>query len=76
MEAGWFFSVHVSSVPDPHHVEANPDLAFVFDADADPIFHEKANPDPSPTFHCYADPDSDADSNLSFFIRIRITVKG
>jgi hypothetical protein len=46
------------SVADPHHVDADPDPAFHFDADPDPdlTFHSDANPDPDPTFKLDPDP--------------------
>ncbi len=46
-------------VADPYHVDADPDPAFLFDAnpDPDPIFYLDADSDP--TFHFVADPDPD-----------------
>ncbi len=35
-------------VPDPHHVDADPDPAFHFSADADLDFHFDADMDPAP----------------------------
>ncbi len=43
----------VSSVEDPHHVDADPDTACDLDGDADP------DPDPASACHFDADPDSD-----------------
>ncbi len=50
---------HLSSVADPHHLVADPDPAFHFDADPDPdhAFHSDADADPDHTFQFHADPD-------------------
>jgi hypothetical protein len=50
----------VTSVVDPHHIDANPDSTyhpdadpnsdFLFDADPGPTFHPNADPDPDPSF--------------------------
>jgi hypothetical protein len=49
-----------NSVAGRHHVDADPDPAFHFDADPDPdaTFHSNADPDPDPTFKFDAAPDS------------------
>jgi hypothetical protein len=49
----------LSSVTDPHHIDANPSFHFDVDVDPDPvpIFHSAADPDPDPTFQFDADPD-------------------
>ncbi len=70
---GGFFSVQLSSIPDSHLVNANPDLAahVMFMRIRTRLFTLRRI-----RIHCLADPDSNADSDLSFFIRIRIIVKG
>jgi hypothetical protein len=35
-------------VSDPHHFNADQDLAFQLNADLDPAFHFNADPDPAP----------------------------
>jgi hypothetical protein len=40
----------IARVPDPHHLNANPDPAFPFNADPDPAFHFNADPDPASHF--------------------------
>ena len=44
---------------DPHHIDADPDPTFHFDADPDPdpAFYFDADPDPDPTSHFNTDPD-------------------
>ncbi len=44
-----------TSIADPHHVDADPDLVFHSDADPDPASHFDADPDPA--WHFDADPD-------------------
>jgi hypothetical protein len=46
------------SVEDPHHVDADPD----------PVFHFQADPDPDldPIFHSVVDSDSNPDLNFQF----------
>jgi hypothetical protein len=34
-----FTGVQISSVADPHHVDGDPDPAFFFDADPNPVPH-------------------------------------
>jgi hypothetical protein len=67
----------LTSVPDPHHFDADPDAdpACYFDADpdADPAHHFDKDPDANPTFHFGADPDPtfhfDADPDPTFQIK-------
>jgi hypothetical protein len=41
------YGMDLDSVADPHHFDADPDLAFHFDPDPDPTFHFDADPDPT-----------------------------
>jgi hypothetical protein len=58
IHSGKIFHVIGGSVVDPHHVDADPDPAFHFDADPDPdlTFLSFADPDPDPTFKFDPDP--------------------
>jgi hypothetical protein len=47
----------MTSVVDPHHLDADPDSTYHPDTDPDSDFLFDADPDP--TFHPDADPDSD-----------------
>ncbi len=53
------FNIQRSSVADSHHLEADLDPAFDFDADSDPdpTFYSDAYPDPYPASQNDADPD-------------------
>ncbi len=42
---------------DPHHVDADPDSSFHFDADWYPVPPVHIYAEPDPTFHFDADPD-------------------
>ncbi len=48
----------ISSVADPHHVDADPAFYFDADPDSDPTFHSDADADPDPTTHAFPDLDS------------------
>ncbi len=52
------YTVHRSSVADPHHFDADPDNTFHSDADADqdPTFQFDADPDPTTHFFPDLDP--------------------
>jgi hypothetical protein len=49
-------TVHLNSVVDSHHFDADPDSTYHADADPDA--------DPDPTFHSYADPDPNPDPSF------------
>jgi hypothetical protein len=51
-----------------HHIDADPDPAFRFDADPDPdpTFPSDADPDPDPNYQFYADTDPDPILPLTF----------
>jgi hypothetical protein len=54
-----------TTVADPHHLDADPDLAFHSHEDPDPTFH--SDEDPDPIFHSEEDSDPvpyQSDANL------------
>ncbi len=61
----------LTSVADPHHIDADPDPARHFDADPDPARHFDADPDPARHFDADPDPSRhfDADPDPSFQIK-------